>query len=211
MIKVKICGITNKEDALWAVECGADAIGFIFYNKSPRCIGADQAKAIIAALPPFVTTVGVFVNEDFNDIRDTAFLAGISAIQLHGDESPSYCNLVEGKLIKAIRVKNDKSIDILKKYAVDAFLLDGFDQKSFGGSGLTFDWKLAEKAKQFGRIILAGGLTPDNVEEAVKKVVPYGVDVSSGVEKSPGIKDKKKVREFIFRAKNSRICSDKHG
>ena len=201
MIKVKICGITNKEDALYAVECGADALGFIFYEKSPRYIEPDNAKTIIAALPPFVTTVGVFVNKDFNDIRDMALLTGITVVQLHGDESPSYCNLVEGKLIKAIRVKNDRSIEGLKKYDVDAFLLDSFDKNSFGGSGLTFDWKLAEKAKQYGKIILAGGLTPDNVEEAVKKVVPYGVDVSSGVEKKPGIKDNNKVKEFIIRSK----------
>ncbi len=201
MIKVKICGITNKEDALYAVECGADALGFIFYEKSPRYIEPDDAKTIIAALPPFVTTVGVFVNKDFNDIRDITLLTGVTVVQLHGDESPSYCNLVEGKLIKAIRVKNDSSIEGLKKYDVDTFLLDSFDKNSFGGSGLTFDWKLAEKAKQYGKIILAGGLTPDNVEEAVKKVAPYGVDVNSGVEKKPGIKNKNKVKEFIIRSK----------
>jgi phosphoribosylanthranilate isomerase len=201
MIKVKICGITNKEDALYAAECGADALGFIFYEKSPRYIEPDNAKTIIAALPPFVTTVGVFVNKDFNDIRDITLLTGVTVVQLHGDESPSYCNLVEGKLIKAIRVKNDSSIEGLKKYDVDTFLLDSFDKNSFGGSGLTFDWKLAEKAKQYGKIILAGGLTPDNVEEAVKKVAPYGVDVNSGVEKKPGIKNKNKVKEFIIRSK----------
>mgnify|MGYP000235773444 FL=1 len=201
MIKVKICGITNKEDALYAAECGADALGFIFYEKSPRYIEPDNAKTIIAALPPFVTTVGVFVNKDFNDIRDITLLTGVTVVQLHGDESPSYCNLVEGKLIKAIRVKNYSSIEGLKKYDVDVFLLDSFDKNSFGGSGLTFDWKLAEKAKQYGKIILAGGLTPDNVEEAVKKVVPYGVDVNSGVEQKPGIKNKNKVKEFIIRSK----------
>ena len=201
MIKVKICGITNKEDALYAAGCGADALGFIFYEKSPRYIEPDNAKTIITTLPPFVTTVGVFVNKDFNDIRDITLLTGVTVVQLHGDESPSYCNLVEGKLIKAIRVKNDSSIEGLKKYDVDAFLLDSFDKNSFGGSGLTFDWKLAEKAKQYGKIILAGGLTPDNVEEAVKKVVPYGVDVNSGVEQKPGIKNKNKVKEFIIRSK----------
>ncbi len=201
MIKVKICGITNKEDALYAAGCGADALGFIFYEKSPRYIEPDNAKTIIAALPPFVTTVGVFVNKDFNDIRDITLLTGVTVVQLHGDESPSYCNLVEGKLIKAIRVKNYSSIEGLKKYDVDVFLLDSFDKNSFGGSGLTFDWKLAEKAKQYGKIILAGGLTPDNVEEAVKKVVPYGVDVNSGVEQKPGIKNKNKVKEFIIRSK----------
>ena len=201
MIKVKICGITNKEDALYAAGCGANALGFIFYEKSPRYIEPDDAKTIIAALPPFVTTVGVFVNKDFNDIRDITLLTGVTVVQLHGDESPSYCNLVEGKLIKAIRVKSDSSIEGLKKYDVDAFLLDSFDKNSFGGSGLTFDWKLAEKAKQYGKIILAGGLTPDNVEEAVKKVAPYGVDVNSGVEKKPGIKNKNKVKEFIITSK----------
>lgn len=201
MLKIKICGITNKEDALHASECGADALGFIFYDKSPRYIEPAEAKSIIAALPPFVTTVGVFVNEDMNDISDIALMTGIAAIQLHGNESPSYCKLIEGKLIKAIRVKNEQSIETLKKYQVDAFLLDSYDKKSYGGSGLTFDWELAKKAKEYGKIILAGGLTPANIEEALKKVAPYGVDVSSGVEKTPGIKDKKKVKDFILKAK----------
>jgi phosphoribosylanthranilate isomerase len=203
MLKVKICGITNREDALWAVECGADALGFIFYKKSPRYINPEHAKEIISILPPFISTVGVFVNEDYNDVRDVKLLTGLNAVQLHGDESPSYCNLIEGKLIKAIRIKNEKSIERLKKYTVDAFLLDSFDTSSFGGSGLTFDWRLAEKAKQHGRIILAGGLTPDNVEEAINKVAPFGVDVSSGVESKPGIKNKKKVKDFILKVKAS--------
>ncbi|MDP6625676.1 MAG: phosphoribosylanthranilate isomerase, partial [Nitrospinota bacterium] len=138
-----------------------------------------------------------------NDVRDVKLLTGLNAVQLHGDESPSYCNLIEGKLIKAIRIKNEKSIERLKKYTVDAFLLDSFDTSSFGGSGLTFDWRLAEKAKQHGRIILAGGLTPDNVEEAINKVAPFGVDVSSGVESKPGIKNKKKVKDFILKVKAS--------
>ena len=203
MLKVKICGITNREDALWAVECGADALGFIFYKKSPRYINPENAKEIISILPPFISTVGVFVNEDYNDVRDVKLLTGLNTVQLHGDESPSYCNLIEGKLIKAIRIKNEKSIERLKKYSVDAFLLDSFDTSSFGGSGLTFDWRLAEKAKQHGRIILAGGLTPDNVEEAINKVAPFGVDVSSGVESKPGIKNKKKVKDFILKVKAS--------
>ena len=203
MLKVKICGITKREDALWAVECGTDALGFIFYKKSPRYINPENAKEIISVLPPFISTVGVFVNEDYNDVRDVKLLTGLNAVQLHGDESPSYCNLIEGKLIKAIRIKNEKSIERLKKYTVDAFLLDSFDTSSFGGSGLTFDWKLAKKAKQHGRIILAGGLTPDNVEEAINKVAPFGVDVSSGVESKPGIKNKKKVKDFILKVKAS--------
>jgi len=203
MVKVKICGITNQDDALWAVDCGADALGFIFYDKSPRFINPNKAKEIISSLPPLVSTVGVFVNEDFNEIRDIAQLTGLTAIQLHGDESPSYCKLIEGKLIKAIRVKNEQSLDLIKKYKVDAFLLDSFNKESYGGSGLTFEWGLAKKAKQFGKIILAGGLTANNVSEAIDKVSPYGVDVSSGVEKSPGIKDKQKVRDFISKAKGS--------
>jgi len=203
MLKVKICGITNREDALWAVECGADALGFIFYKKSPRYINPEHAKEIISILPPFISTVGVFVNENYNDVRDVKLLTDLNTVQLHGDESPSYCNLIEGKLIKAIRIKNEKSIERLKKYTVDAFLLDSFDTSSFGGSGLTFDWKLAKKAKQHGRIILAGGLTPDNVEEAINKVAPFGVDVSSGVESKPGIKNKKKVKDFILKVKAS--------
>lgn len=201
MVKVKICGITNLEDAFWAVDRGADALGFIFYKKSPRCVKQDDVKRIISSLPPFVTATGVFVNEDINTIQDIVFFTGITAIQLHGDESPSYCNLINGKLIKAIRIKNERSLGLIKKFNVNAFLLDSFDANNYGGTGLTFDWKLAKKSKQFGRIIIAGGLTPANVKEAVNKVKPYGVDVCSGVEKTPGVKSKKKVKEFILKAK----------
>lgn len=208
MTKVKICGITNLEDAIYAAECGADAIGFIFYRKSPRFIERKTAKEIIRSLPPFITTVGVFVNHNIEDIVETVNDCNLDAVQLHGDEPPDYSAKipllfphkwgVRGiKIIKAIRVKDEDSPGKMADYNVSAFLLDGYSKTGYGGIGKVFDWSLAVKAKKYGRIILAGGLTADNVKEAIEKVSPYGVDVSSGVEEKAGKKDKEKVLEFI--------------
>jgi len=197
MIKIKICGITNLDDALFASEYGADALGFNFYKKSPRYIEPQKAAEIIAQLPPFVMPVGVFVNEREDRIREIQHLTCIQAVQLHGDESPEFCQRFEGRVIKAFQVKDKESLKAMAHYRVGAFLLDSYREGMRGGTGVTFDWHLAVVAKTFGKIILAGGLTPENVTEAVKLVQPYGVDVAGGVEKEHGIKDQGKVKKFI--------------
>lgn len=184
-----------------AVEAGADALGFVFYDKSPRNINPLLAAKIIAALPPFVQTVGLFVNEETEKINWTADFCGLDLVQLHGDEEPEECAQVERRVIKAFRVQDLSSIAPLQKYQVAGYLLDAWCPDAYGGTGKSFNWELAAEAKQYGPIILAGGLTPDNVAEAVRTVQPYGVDVSSGVESAPGKKDAGKVREFIRRAK----------
>lgn len=201
-IKVKICGITNFDDAIAAVDFGADALGFVFFKKSPRYISHAKTEAIIKKLPSFITTVGVFVNEKTKNIEKMVRLTGIDVIQLHGEESPEMCN-VSRRVIKAIRVKSLESLDPLINYKdkVSAFLLDTFIPGVIGGTGQIFNWDIAVDAKQFGKIILAGGLTPDNITKAVRHVKPYGVDVSSGIELEKGKKDLKKMKLFIEKAK----------
>ncbi|MCC7201961.1 MAG: phosphoribosylanthranilate isomerase [Nitrospirae bacterium] len=201
MVKVKICGITNIEDALAAAEAGADALGFVFYPESPRFIDPGKARAIIARLPVFITSVGVFVDETEDLIRRIIREGGIQVLQFHGAESPVLCNRFREKAIKAIRIKDEQSIRDMKMYDVDTFLLDTMADGAKGGTGKTFNWKYAEMAKEHGRIILSGGLNPANVGEAVRQIRPYGVDVSSGVEISPGKKDHIKIMEFIREAK----------
>lgn len=202
MIKIKICGITNLEDALAAVECGADAVGFIFYKKSPRFITPKKAAEIILALPPFVTTIGIFVDESAAAISSTIVETGIGVVQLHGDEPPESCSCSR-RIIKAIRVKSLDSLAPLEgfKGRVSAYVLDTYTPDKLGGTGTIFNWDIAVEAKQFGRVILAGGLTPENIVEAIRHVRPYGVDVCSGVEASKGKKDLKKLKLFIERAK----------
>ena len=202
MVRVKICGITNVEDALSAVDYGADALGFIFFDKSPRYVKPEKAKEIISYLPPFMTTVGVFVNEISAKISDIIDFTGINTIQLHGDEPPEACR-IRPRVIKAFRAREFIDLKPLEQYKTSAFLLDTYTADSFGGTGQIFNWDIAIEAKRFGRIILSGGLTPDNIEKAVKMVKPYAVDVSSGVEASKGKKDLKKMRAFIEKAKGS--------
>lgn len=199
MVHAKICGITNREDALCAVNCGADALGFIFYEKSPRYVAPEKAAEIICDLPPFVTPVGVFVNAPHIDA--TVKLAGLRAIQLHGDEPPEACLRHEVPVIRTLRVGSEFDALALRSYPVHTFLLDTARAGSYGGTGETFDWAKAREAKNYGRIILSGGLNPDNVREAIEQVAPYAVDTSSGVEAEPGKKDHKKVRNFLARAK----------
>ena len=201
MIKVKICGITNIDDALHAVACGADALGFVFYAKSPRCLTPEAAKEIIAALPPFVTTVGLFVNENPTRIRDVTAYCGLDVLQLHGEETPQDCLLLPRRVVKALRVKDEGSLKLLGYYPVSGLLLDSWVPGSYGGTGQCFNWNFASMAAKTYQIILAGGLTPENVAEAVQTVHPYGVDVSSGVENAPGCKDPAKVKAFIRNAK----------
>ena len=201
MVKVKICGITNLDDALLAVDAGADALGFVFYEKSVRCINALAAAAIIAKLPPFIQTVGLFVNEDIEKLNWTADYCGLDVVQLHGDETPEDCLDVNRRVIKAFRMQNNVSIEPLGRYQVSGFLLDAWSPDAYGGTGRTFNWELAGAARQYGPIILAGGLSPDNVCEALQVVQPYAVDVSSGVESAPGKKDPMLVKDFIKQAK----------
>ena len=196
-IKVKICGMTQLKDAEFAVEQGADAVGFIFYKKSPRAVTMKTVKEIISKLPPLVDTVGVFVNESVDRVNKIADYCGLDLVQLHGDESPAFCRKIRRRVIKAFRVKDLQSIKQLEKYPVSGFLLDTFSDNLHGGTGKTFDWNLALPAKKIGPVILAGGLTPRNIRQAVSQVRPYGVDVCSGVEKSPGVKDLEKVRAFL--------------
>ncbi len=200
-MRVKICGITNNEDAHAAVEYGADALGFVF-AKSPRQITKEQARDIIAELPPFVSPVGVFADEKADMIKEICDFCGIQTVQLHGNEQPSYLKELEGyKLIKAFRVKEEDDLKPLANYKPHAFLLDSYVKGVMGGTGVSFNWEIARQAHKYGTIILSGGLTPKNVKEAIQMVKPYAVDVSSGVESSPGKKDKSLVKRFIANAK----------
>ena len=196
-IKVKVCGTTSLKDALLAVDNGADAVGFIFYKMSPRNVSQKDAKEIIAELPPFIETVGVFVNETSDKVNRIAEQCRLTAVQLHGEESPALCRRVKRKIIKAFRVKNASSLKNISTYDVSGFLLDSYNDESRGGTGQLFDWNLALRVKKQGPVILAGGLNPYNVYTAIHRVQPYGVDVCSGVESSPGVKESKKIKEFI--------------
>ncbi len=203
MVKIKICGITNVEDARHAAACGADALGFVFYPASPRWIEPDRVRQIIAELPPLLTCVGLFVNELPARIVQTVEYCGLSAIQLHGDEDPTQCDFSPYRVIKGVRVSGSDKGEGLPDYPVSALLLDACVQGRFGGTGQLSDWDLAARIAATRPLILAGGLTPDNVSAAVKAVRPYAVDVSSGVEDRPGSKDPSKVAQFIQRAKEA--------
>lgn len=196
--KVKICGITNVADGLAAAEAGADMIGLMFYEKSPRHISLPTAVEISRALPPFVVRVGVFANPSEEEVLRAISECGVTMLQFHGEESPEFCAQFGVMSMKAIRVRDVESLRALENFQTDAFLLDAHSENGLGGTGETFNWDLAIEAQKFGKpIVLAGGLTPENVAEAVRKVQPFGVDVSSGVEFAPGKKDHAKVRAFI--------------
>lgn len=201
MTKVKICGITSLDDALVAVDAGADALGFVFFEKSPRNVDPEQAAGIIAHLPPFVQVVGLFVNAPLEFVNTTADRCGLDIVQLHGDETPGYCDMVRRRVMKVFRVRGMESLAPIADYRVSAYLLDAYSPNAYGGTGSLFDWDCAIAAKQHGPVVLAGGLDPENVASAVAKVRPYGVDVSSGVEAFPGKKDPELVRRFIEQAK----------
>lgn len=205
-IQVKICGITNVDDAEAVVKFGADAIGLIFYEKSPRFLSSKKAKEIIAHLPPFIVRVGVFVNPSREQVHHKINSLNLDRVQFHGEESPAFCEEFGSRVIKAIQVKNANSLNVLNKYPLKTFLLDTYNKNLFGGTGQTFDWSLAVKAKDYGQLILSGGLSPENISQAIRIVAPYGVDISSGVEEAPGKKDHLKIKrlmEIIRREENS--------
>ncbi len=202
-VRVKICGLTNLDDALAAVDAGADGLGFILVPGTPRYVTPAAVANIIAGLPPFVAKVGVFVDEPLEQVQSVLAECGLDLIQLHGRESPEYCAALCPRAIKSFRVRNAESLARLAEYRVAAYLLDTYLPGQAGGTGQVFDWGLARQAAAHGRIILAGGLTPQNVGEAVRAVRPYAVDVSSGVEASPGRKDQGKLRAFVRVAKSA--------
>ena len=202
MVKVKNCGITNVRDARAAVRLGADALGFNFYRHSPRCVARERARAIMASLPPFITGVGVFVNESADVILETCEAAGLHVVQLHGDETPTFVDSLRRiARIKAFRIRDERDLKSLPRYRAEAYLLDAYTPDRRGGTGATFNWEIARAAQPYGPIILAGGLTPDNVADAVRQVKPFAVDVASGVESSPGAKDRGLMEAFIRNAK----------
>jgi phosphoribosylanthranilate isomerase len=197
-VKVKICGITNVADGLAAAEAGADLVGLMFAEKSPRLISLVTAAEISRALPPFVLRVGVFVNPEPELVMRAIGECGLSMLQFHGDETPEFCTQFGVMSMKAFRIRDESSLAALPNFSTEAYLLDAFSASGLGGTGEKFNWDLAIEAKKFGKpIFLAGGLTPENVAAAVKQVQPFGVDVSSGVESAPGKKDAAKVKAFI--------------
>ena len=196
MVRVKVCGLTNLEDALAAVELGADALGFVF-APSPRRATLQQVADIVAALPPFVCKVGGFVDSTPQQIAETMTYCGLDSVQMHGSESPALCQLFLPRVIKALMVKDESVLTLLPQYKVSAYLLDSYHELLKGGTGQRFDWTIAKRAGQYGPVIVSGGLTPTNVRQAIAIAQPYAVDVSSGVESRPGIKDHTKMQAFV--------------
>ncbi len=207
MVKVKICGITNVEDALFSISAGADAVGFILYPGSKRFIKAKEVRKITVQLPPFVSKVGVFVNQDPRDVLEIMSYAHLDFAQLHGDETPDECEYIgSSRVIKVFRLSSIDEVESIAPFVgkVRAVLLDTYSKGSYGGTGRTFDWNIARKVKELYPelpLILSGGLNPENVSEAVEAVSPYCVDVSSGVEREVGKKDPEKVVAFVRAAK----------
>lgn len=201
MTRIKICGVTSLEAALAAAEAGTDALGFVFASSSRR-IQPEKAREIISQLPPYVTAVGVFVNEKPDVVCNIAEYCGLNLIQLHGEETPEYCQALNRPVVKAIRVSSREHLYSMADYRVQGFLLDSLVAGQQGGTGKAFPWELAREASQYGKIILAGGLNPENVATAISIALPYGVDVSSGVE-TAGAKDLVKIRDFIIRVRRA--------
>jgi phosphoribosylanthranilate isomerase len=196
--KVKICGITSVADGLAAADAGADLVGLMFYDQSPRHVTVAQAAEISRALPPFLLRVGVFVNPSEELVLQAIGQCGLNLLQFHGDEPSDFCTQFGVMSLKALRVRDAGSLKQLEEYRTEGFLLDAYSSNGLGGTGETFNWEIALEAGRLGKpIFLAGGLTPANVAEAVRKARPFAVDVSSGVESSPGKKDAEKMRAFI--------------
>lgn len=201
--RIKICGITRLEDARVATNLGVDALGFIFHPKSPRFISPEQARNIIMQLPPMINRVGVFVNETKETIMQIAAQCGIDTVQLHGNESPEFCVAIPLPVIKSFSIRPDFDISKLNDYKTQGILLDTWSPEVQGGSGITFDWSIARKASaMFNNIVLAGGLGPTNLEDALRMVDPFAVDINSGVEIRPGVKNPHKIRAVVKIVKN---------
>ncbi len=211
MIRVKICGVTTLEDARYALECGADALGLNFVPGTPRCLDEATAAKLAAGLPPLGVRVGVFVNESAERVEEIARRVGLDAVQLHGEETPETCRrLIDRglRVIRGLRVRGGETVEEAALYPDCTILLDAFVQGELGGTGRTCDWSLARELAAMRRVILSGGLKPENIAEAVRQVAPYGVDSSSGVEgETPGRKDPDRVREFIENARAVNVSS----
>lgn len=205
MTRVKICGITNLADALAAIEAGADALGFNFYKASPRYLTPEAARLVVRELPPDVLCVGVFVNESRESIESAVAESCVGAAQLHGDESPEFCEALDvARVIKALRGRGGFEPESAAVFKTEAILLDAYDPRAWGGTGRTCDWELARRVREaVPRMYLAGGLTPENVADAIGAVGPYGVDVCGGVERAPGLKDHALVRRFVEAARGA--------
>ncbi|MEW6426730.1 MAG: phosphoribosylanthranilate isomerase [Thermodesulfobacteriota bacterium] len=200
--RIKICGICEMSDARVAVEAGVDALGFIFAPASPRRIDPEKARDIIASLPPFVDAVGVFMDEELAHVEEIVQFCGLTTVQLHGSESPEYCNELDCRVMKAFRISAERldsgEVDFGPYYgAVEGFLLDTYHRQMAGGTGQPFDWRLLERVKPAGPVILAGGLTPENVATAIQLVRPFAVDANSGVEEAPGRKGHDAIRRLV--------------
>lgn len=196
--RIKICGITRYEDARIAANLGVDALGFIFFRKSPRYVAPDDAATIIRQLPPFVSRVGVFVNESFENILEIAGRTGIDTLQLHGSETPEFCAQFSHPVIKAFSIKPDTDLSVIETYKTSGILLDTWNGTMHGGSGKTFDWSQARQVcTHHNNVVVAGGLGPSNVEDALNALNPYGLDINSGVEIQPGIKNPHKIRDVV--------------
>ncbi|WP_047863952.1 phosphoribosylanthranilate isomerase [Rubrobacter aplysinae] len=205
MVFLKVCGITGPEDARAAAGSGADAIGLLF-TESPRRIGVGRAREISAALPPGVAKVGVFVNASVKEVLSTAREAGLDYAQLHGEETPrTVAEIREGgvRVIKALRVRDESSLVLIRDYAADLYLLDSWSKEARGGTGERFQWGLAERVRGYDNILISGGITPENVGEALEFFEPYGVDASSSLEQAPGEKDDERVRRFVSAARSA--------
>ena len=211
--RIKVCGITCQEDARAAVASGADALGFIFVEQSPRLVEPDRVRSITATLPPFVDRVGVFQDEEIDVVKEIVHYCHLTVVQLHGAESPEYCRKIPCQVIKSFSIRTGSDSEELAPYAdaVGGFLLDTYHQDMAGGTGRTFDWKLVEQVKPPGPVILAGGLTPENVGESIRQVKPFAVDVNSGVEYQPGRKDLDKLKSFVHEVRKADELASKAG
>ena len=203
-VTVKICGVTSVDDAQAAVAAGADAVGLMFFEGSPRHVSLAEAKVIVESFPPSVVRVGVFVNADASLVNRAVLECTLNVLQFHGEESPEFCSQFGVMTLKAIRVRDESSLAEMERFGTDGFLLDAFSKEARGGTGESFNWELARRATEHGKpIFLAGGLTAENVAEAVQTVQPFAVDVSSGVESAPGKKCAEKMRAFVAAAKGA--------